>query len=64
MSRIWIGPPIRATRRTGLEVAEGEFEAEGEEEERYADFGEKLDLMDLATVGPAVCGPTRTPAAT
>ena len=41
----------------GLEVAEGELEAEGEEEERYADFGEQLDLMDLddsraGSVGP------------
>ena len=48
----------------GLEIAEGEFQAEGEEEECHADFGERSISWAWTTVGPAVWGPTRTPAAT
>jgi hypothetical protein len=34
-----------------MEVAEGELEAEGEQEERDADFGEELDIVGLDDSG-------------
>ena len=34
-------------RRTGLQIAERHFQAEGEEHERHADFGKDLDVVNL-----------------
>ena len=39
-----------------LEVSEGDFEPQGEEEQGHADFGEEFDVMDLGNSWPGSVG--------
>ena len=42
-----MGVPIRAMAAHRQQIPEGKFQPQGEQQERHADFGQQLDLVDV-----------------